>query len=143
MRLTPTVSNKAVIDCNGNVTAVIENIEFIDRTDSEYEREQYKWIIKVEGTKKPIYMTIWTGTKISTQKYYIGAELDHSSLSKIVMNLGLISEKDLTDVEDLGEDVDINLNELIGKSVRFKLIKRSKRAKFERPDLDTIELINN
>lgn len=136
-------SNKAKIDSNGYVIATIESIEHVDASSSDYEREQYNFSFKVKGTKKPIYMQLWTGTTISTQKYYIKSESDYSALSKLVMNLGLISEKDLTDVEDLGEDVDINLNELVGKSVRFKLIKRSKRVKFDRPDLDTIELINN
>ena len=130
--------NKAKIDSNGYVIASIESIEHVDASSSDYEREQYNFTFKVKGTKKSIYMQLWTGATISTQKYYIKSESDYSALSKVVMNLGLISN------EEAGEDVDINLlDELVGKSVRFKLIKRSKRAKFDHPDLDTIELINN
>ena len=137
-------SNKAKIDSNGYVIATIESIEHVDASSSDYEREQYNFTFKVKGTKKAIYMQLWTGATISTQKYYIKSESDYSALSKLVMNLGLISNEELTAAEDAGEDVNINLlDELIGKSVRFKLIKPSKRAKFERPDLETIELINN
>lgn len=141
MSLKTKLANKPIVDKDGYANAVLESITFIDASETEFDREQFQFSFKVKGTRKEMTINLWTGTSISGEKYDNGTSIDYSKLSKIVMQLNLISEKKLIDAYQTGNDPEVNLESLIGASVRFKLAKSLKKSGLSQIDLDSIKLV--
>lgn len=141
MSLKTKLANKPIVDKDGYANAVLETITFIDASETEFDREQFQFSFKVKGTRKEMTINLWTGTSISGEKYDNCVSFDYSKLSKIVMQLELISEKKLISAYETGEDPEVNLENLIGASVRFKLTKAVKKGGLSQIDLDSISLI--
>lgn len=142
MSLKAKIANKPKMDKKGYVSAKIQNIEKIEKEDSQFNLEQFEFTFEVEGSTKPIKMKSWTSTKISGQKWENGSGLDYTKLSILVMQLGLISKAELIKLDDEGKDPNLDLGKLIGKKVKFKLIKNLKKSRLSSPDLKTIEFVS-
>ncbi len=143
MSLRTKLANKPIVDENGYASGVLENIIFLDESENDYNYEQFQFCFKVEGTKKPLTINLWTSTKISGEKWENGSGVDYTKLSKIVMKLGLITEEELIKAYQSGKDPEINLETLIGTKVKFKLVKplkSDKKKRLSKIDLNTIEL---
>ena len=143
MSLKTKLANKPIVDKDGFAQAVLESVTFIDADETEFDREQFQFSFKVKGTRKEMAMNLWTGTTISGEKYNNGVDIDYTKLSKIVMKLGLITEKKLIAAYETGDDPEVDLESLIGTSVKFKLTKAVKKGGLSQIDLNSLELINS
>ena len=141
MSLKTKLANKPIVDKDGYANAVLESITFIDASETEFDREQFQFSFKVKGTRKEMTMNLWTGTTISGQKYDNSIDIDYNKLSKIVIKLGLITEKELICAYQTGNDPEVDLNNLVGKNVLFKLSKAVKKGGLSQIDLNSIELV--
>lgn len=140
MTLRTKLANKPILDKEGYATGTLESITLIDASESDFDRSQFQFSFKVKGTRKDITLNLWSGTTISGEKYDNGSSIDYNKLSKIVMKLGLISEKDLIEAYQGGKDPELDLDSLIGVAVRLKLNKSAKKGKLSQIDLNSIEL---
>ena len=104
MFLKTKLANKPIIDKDGYTNAVLESVTFIDASETEFDREQFQFSFKVKGIRKEMTINLWTGTTISGEKYDNGVDIDYSKLSKILLKLGLISEKKLIEAYQTGDD---------------------------------------
>jgi len=141
MSLKTKLANKPIVDKDGFASGVLKNITFIDASDTEFDREQFQFSFKVEGTRKATTINLWTGTTISGEKYDNGTSIDYSKLSKIVLKLGLITEKELIEAYQTGDDPEVDLESSIGANVKFKLAKSVKKRGLSQIDLDTLTLV--
>ena len=140
MSLKTKLANKPIVDKDGYANALLESITVIDASENEFDREQFQFSFKVKGTRKEMTMNLWTGTTISGQKYDNGVEVEYSKLSKIVLKLGLIGERELIEAYQTGDDPEVDLDSLIGVKVKFKLGKAIKKGGLSQIDLNSIQL---
>ncbi len=143
MSLKTKLANKPIVDKEGYTSGVLKSITFIDASENEFDREQFQFSFKVKGTRKEMTINLWTGTTISGEKYDNGVDIDYSKLSKIVLRLKLISEKELIEAYQTGNDPEVDLNSLIGAAVKFKLAKAVKKGGLSQIDLSSLELVNS
>jgi len=141
MSLKTKLANKPIVDKDGFASGVLKSITFIDASETEFDREQFQFSFKVEGTRKETTINLWTGTTISGEKYDNGTSIDYNKLSKIVLKLGLIGEKELIEAYQTGDDPEVDLESLIGANIKFKLSKSVKKRGLSQIDLDSLTLI--
>ncbi|MGF1488294.1 MAG: hypothetical protein ACFBSE_14505 [Prochloraceae cyanobacterium] len=75
MSLKTKLANKPIVDQDGFAQAILDSITFIDASDTEFDREQFQFSFKVEGTRKETTINLWTGTTISGEKYDNGTSI--------------------------------------------------------------------
>lgn len=123
MGLKVKTANCIKIDDSGYAAGIIAYVTFLDGDENEYEQEQFLFDFLVEGTKKSVNMKVWTRTKVSGQKYQNGSKTEYNKLTVLCLRLGLFSESELVKAYENGQDLDVDLDKLKGKSVKFKLLK--------------------
>lgn len=141
MGLQVKTANQIKVDDKGYATGTIADITFIDAEDNEFEQEQFQFDFLVEGTIKPATMKVWTRTKINGQKFVNGSTKEYSKLTVLCLQLGLCTEKELIDGYEQGKNLDIDLDKLRGKAVKFKLLKPAKMRNLSQIDIKSLELV--
>ena len=140
MALKPRLANAIKIDDQGWATATIADITCLDAEENEY-GPQYQFDFLADGTKRTINLKIWSGTSISAQKYENGTNKDYSKLTRICLQLELFTESQLKKFHEQGQEPDCDLENLIDRKVRFKLLKQVKKGKLSQVDISTLELV--
>lgn len=140
MPLQVRMANAIKIDDQGWASATIEDITYLSAEENEY-GPQYRFDFFADGTKRTINLKIWSGTSISAQKYENGPNEDYSKLTRICLQLGLFTESQLKKFHEQGQEPDCDLEDLIGKKVRFKLLKKVKTGKLSQIDINTLKLV--
>ena len=141
MALKPRMANSVKIDDRGYAMATLVDITFLDANETEYDREQFQFNFLVEGTKKPVNQNVWTGTSINGEKYENGTTKDYSKLTCMCLQLGLFSESELLEAYNQGNELDVDLDQLKGQKVRFKLLKQVRNRNLSQIDIKTLEPI--
>lgn len=137
----PRVTRATKIESGDDGYVLTELISIEPAEDSKY-GEQYEWIFiapNSAGKNSPIRQ--WTGIQVNNEKTWYPDESskgEYSKLVQILLRLNVIDEELLHSKTD----IDIELNDLIGKKFRFKMIPDKKRPGLKRIDLKTIELAN-
>lgn len=139
MPLKPRMANAPKTDEQGFVVAELADITFFDADESEYDQQQYLFDFLAEGKRNTVNMKLWTGITINPHKYENGSSKEYSKLTKLMLNLGLVTEQELQQAFNTGKDIEIDLEALKGKQVKFKLKKNPKRMGLATIDLDTIQ----
>ncbi|AFZ38406.1 hypothetical protein Sta7437_4986 (plasmid) [Stanieria cyanosphaera PCC 7437] len=126
---------------NDYAIGIIANISFIDAEDNEFEQEQFQFDFLVEGTVKPVNIKLWTGTKISGQKYSNNSGCEYCKLTVLCLQLGLCTEAEVIEAYEQGKNLNIDLDVLKNKTVKFKLLKSAKKRNLSQIDIKSLELI--
>jgi hypothetical protein len=141
MALKAKMANKLKTDDNGYILGTITDIQFIDADESDYEREQFCFLIESEGTKKPIILKHWTGTIINGDNQSNNG--DYNKLTRLLLQLGVIDEVSLKRAYKNGEEMMVDIEELKGLAVRFKTAKSAKLRGLSQLDPLTLELVKD
>lgn len=132
-------ADSLVKDAQGFVTATIFSIE---DTHSSYSGDQFKWTFTVTTAKgKTSTKPYWTGVSFNPNKTYIDpetGELGYNKLTTICLNLGVITEEQLLNKEELEMDLD---ELLLEKTVKFKTKPSQRRASLEEIDISSIRVM--
>jgi hypothetical protein len=139
MVLKAKMANKLKTDDNDYVLGIITDIQFIDEDSSDYEREQFCFLIECEGTKKPIILKHWTGTVINGDNQSNNG--DYNKLTRLLLQLGIIDELSLKSAYRDGQEMMVDIESLKGQKVRFKTAKIAKLRGLSQLDPLTIELV--
>lgn len=139
---------KLIIDADGYVTAKLDSIKIVEFVDKQGdERSELEFIFKVPTTKD-INTTsdkyLWTGLNVNHQKTYfppdangiISSKGEYNKLTQLLLAIGLISESELHS----GENIDIDIEELIGKTFKFKVLPNKVKHGLSDIDLKTIRI---
>ena len=143
MALRAKIANSLKSDDSGYVSGVLADITLLDESESDFEKEQFVFDFICDGVLKPINLKVWTGTKLNPEKYNDGKNTDYNKLTKICIQLGLVTEKSLVESLKNGEDPDIELEVLKGLQVKFKTTKSIKSKGLSQIDLSTLQEIKN
>jgi hypothetical protein len=145
MALKAKIANQAVLDRNGYCSGTIESIleveervEKIGRKSIKY-AAQFEFVIKSNGSHKPIIFRFWTGQNLNCVKFQNEDKVDYNRLTRLLINLGLILESDLE--YDLADSKLPDLESLEGREVRFKLEPSKNSKSLQIPDISTIQLV--
>lgn len=139
---------KLVIGEDGFVKATLHSLEAQDSVDLQgRERTQLEWVFKVPTTKGTSDKYLWTGLNINAEKTYypvgadnvVSTEGQYNKLTQLLLSLGLLTDLQLHS----GEDVDIDIEMLIGKTFKFKVIPNKNKPSLSDVDVSTIKLIEN
>ncbi len=143
MPLKPALANTVKPDSAGYVMGELSSITELDSSESEYDSEQYLFDFIVQGTIKPVVFKLWTGVKLNSEKsdFSRSKDGDYNRLTRLCLSLGLITPQDLKSLDDdkltaIGEALD----GLVGKKIKFKLIRNLKKNGLGQIDLDSIKL---
>lgn len=132
-------ADSIVKDAQGFVTGTIFSIE---DTQSTYSGDQFKWVFTVNTTKGKITtMACWTGVSFNPTKTYTDpttGELSYNKLTTMCLNLGLLTEEQLLNEEELEMDLD---HLLLEKTVTFKTKPSQRRVSLEEIDISSIRLV--
>lgn len=139
MALKAKVANSLKVDENGFVNAELADITLLDASESDFDKEQFLFDFIAEGALKPVNLKLWSGTTLNPEKFNDGKVTDYNKLTKICIQLGLVSENDLLEALKAGIEPDINLDTLIGLKVKFKITKSMKSKGLSQIDLNTLQ----
>lgn len=137
---------KLVIGEDGYVTATLASIEIQDTTDEKgRERSQLEYVFKVPTTKGTSDKYLWTGLNVNPEKTYypvntdgvVSSEGEYNKLTQLLLSLGLLTELQLHS----GEDIDLDIETLIGKTFKFKVIPNKQKPSLSDIDLKTIQFV--
>jgi hypothetical protein len=135
---------KLIIGEDGYVSATLNSIEIQDTTDEKgRERSQLEYIFKVPTSKGNADKYLWTGLNVNAEKTYypvdadgvVSSEGQYNKLTQLLLSLGLLTELQLHS----GEDIDIDVETLIGKAFKFKVIPQKNKPNMSDIDLKTIK----
>lgn len=138
---------KLIVDTEGYVIATLASIEAQDTTDEKgRERTQLEYIFKVPTTKGTSDKYLWTGLNVNPEKTYfpvdadgvVSSEGEYNKLTQLLLALGLLTDLQLHS----GEDIDIDIEGLIGKTVKFKVVPNKNKPGLSDIDLKTIRFVD-
>jgi hypothetical protein len=144
MAISVSRAGKLIIGEDGYVTATLSNIEVLDQTDEKgRERTQLEWEFAIQTTKGASRKLMWTGVNLNSDKTYrpvddngvVSENPEYNKLTQVLLALGVITELQLHS----GEDVDIDLESLIGKSFKFKVLPQKNKPQMSDIDIKTIK----
>lgn len=148
MPLKAKIANKIVADDKGYTIGEIIGVnEIEERTEKEGKKEityasQFEFMVSVDGTKKQTLLRFWTGININSEKFENeenGTE-DYNRLTRFLLNMKLIDSKKLTELDKAKVDeLEIDLESLIGQKIRFKMDKSIKRKGLSVINIGSIE----
>jgi hypothetical protein len=142
MAIDPRMLNALKVDNSGFATGELTAITDVDSSESNYDREQYEFEFVVNATKKPLIIKLWTGVTLSGEKYAIdGKKSDYNKLTRLLLNLEVITKEQLVEAHRKGEDIPISLDSLIGTKIKFKPLKTAKSKGLSQIDLSTLEVL--
>jgi hypothetical protein len=140
MAITVSRSGKVVKGEDGFVTAKLDSLE-IQENDGN---EQLQWVFKIPTTKGISDKYLWTGLNINSEKTYYPVDTDgvvsagqYNRLTQILLSLEIISESELKSEAD----VNIDLEALIGKTFRFKVVPQKNKPSLSDIDIRSIQLV--
>lgn len=148
MAITIGRAGKLVTDNEGYVTATLSTIDLTKNIDlNDKEREQLEWVFKVQTTKKVTDKYLWTGLNVNEVKSYypidnegvVSKVAEYSKLTQVALSLELITEDQLLDKDF---DFEFDVETLIGKTFRFKVIPQRNKPHLSDIDIKTIKLIS-
>lgn len=148
MAITIGRAGKLVTDNEGFVIGTLDSIELTKDVDlNDKEREQLEWVFKVPTTKKVTDKYLWTGLNVNEIKSYypidnegvVSKVAEYSKLTQVALSLELISEDQLLDKDF---DFEFDVETLIGKTFRFKVIPQRNKPHLSDIDIKTIKLIS-
>lgn len=138
---------KLVIGEDGYVTATLASIEAQDTADEKgRERTQLEYIFKVPTTKGTADKYLWTGLNVNPEKTYYPVDTntgeistigEYNKLTQLLLALGILTELQLHS----GEDIDLDIESLIGKTFKFKVIPNKQKPSLSDIDLKTIRFL--
>lgn len=134
-------AGKLVTDNDGFVTATLDSIELTKELD------QLEWVFKVQTTKKVTDKYLWTGLNVNEVKSYYPVDnegvvskiAEYSKLTQLALSLELITEDQLLDKDF---DFEFDVETLIKKTFRFKVIPQRNKPHLSDIDIKTIKLIS-
>lgn len=138
---------KLVIGEFGYVTATLESIEIKDTIDEKgKERSQLEYIFKVPTTKGISDKYLWTGLNVNPEKTYypvdangvVSSKAEYNKLTQLLLSLGLLSEVQLYS----GEDINLDIESLIGKTFKFQVVPNKQKPTMSDIDLKTIKFVD-
>ena len=144
MPLKAKIANKPITDSKGYVSGIIENILDIPEREEKQGKKtikyaaQFEFVIKSDGSHKPITFHFWVGQNLNSDKFLVEDKEDFNRLTRLCLNLGLILESDLPEIKD-SELPD--LESLEGRQIRFKLEASKTNKSLLIPDISSIELV--
>jgi len=148
MGLRAKVANKPIIDDLGFVYGVIsEVLDIPERLERQGKKEvkfssQFQFIILSEGTQKTITFNIWVGQNINPDKFKNDDKLEYNRLTTLLLSIGFIDEKDLTNLEN-NPNLLKDLESLEGQKIKFKLESSKNNPSLKQPKIDSIKLITD
>lgn len=135
----PRISRATKIESNSDGYVQGELIS-LDFAENPMYKEQLEWVFVVTNSLgKKTLMYVWTGLKINNEKTYYpedSGKPQYNKLTQILLGIGTIDKKTLSSKED----IDLELDELVGKNYRFKLISDKKNPALKRLDVSSIQL---
>jgi hypothetical protein len=137
MALKPKMANSLKVDNEGYAHGEIVDITELDGSESNLDKEQYLFDFVCEGTIKPINIKYWTGVLINSERYGEGKNKEYNKLTKLCIKLGLITVDDLKS----GKEIDIDLDILKSKQIKFKPVKTSKSSNLTTIDIETLVIV--
>ncbi|PHJ55795.1 hypothetical protein VF14_31875 [Nostoc linckia z18] len=139
-------AGKLITDANGFVSATLATLEVQDTQDEQgRERSQLQFIFKVPTTKGESDKYLWTGLNVNAEKTYYPVDSDgvvsstpeYNKLTQLLLSLGLISVKQL----DSNDEIELDLETLIGQKFEFKVIPNKLKPSLSDIDLKNIRLV--
>jgi hypothetical protein len=137
-------AGKLIIGEDGYVTATLDTITVDDIVDEKgRERTQLQYVFKVPTTKGTADKYLWTGLNVNPEKTYYPVDAntgevsqtgEYNKLTQLLLALGIISELQLHS----GEDIDLDIETLIGKAFKFKVIPNKQKPSLSDIDLKSI-----
>jgi hypothetical protein len=137
MALKPKMANSLKVDNLGYAHGEIVDITELDGSESNLDKEQYLFDFVCEGSIKPINIKYWTGVLINSERYGEGKNKEYNKLTKLCIKLGLVTVDDLKS----GKEIDIDLDTLKTKQIKFKPVKSSKSSNLTTIDIETLEIV--
>jgi hypothetical protein len=142
MALDPKMGNALKLDADGYATGELTAITALEASDSNYDKEQYQFDFIVNASKKPLTVKLWTGVTLSGEKFsYDGKKPDYNKLTKLLLNLDVITKEQLLEAHHEGKDIPITLSKMIGTKVKFKPLKTAKSKGLSQIDLTTLSVV--
>lgn len=143
MTISVSRAGKLIINESGYVDAVLTSIEVKDDEDDKgRDRTQLEWTFAVETTKGKSRKLLWTGLNVNGEKTYFPVDANgvvseglYNKLTQILLGLNLVTELQLHS----GEDINIDLETLIGKSFKFKVVPQKNKPSLSDIDIPTIK----
>ena len=135
---------RPVLDNDGYVSATMQITE-ISAKDAKFGNKPKIGIsFIVEGTRGTVLIDEQIGAYLSTRKYEdpdLNDEKRLPKLTEICLSLGFITDEDIPDLDDIGDEVltEVNekLDEVDGSNVKLKLIQKANG--YYKPDYRTIQ----
>ncbi len=118
---------KLVTDSEGYVTATLDSITEQTKINGDgKDNTQLQWIFKIPTSKKTADKYLWTGCNVNSQRTYYPVDADgvvsktgeYNKLTQLLLSLKLITEAEVLS----DEDIELDLETLIGKEFKFKVI---------------------
>lgn len=135
----PRISRATKIEANSNGYVEGELIS-LDFTENSQYNEQLEWVFAVANSSgKKSLVRLWTGININDEKTYYpedGGKPQYNKLTQILLGIGAIDQKLLSSKEE----VDLELEEFVGKVYQFKLVSDKKNPALKRLDVSSIRL---
>jgi hypothetical protein len=137
---------KLITDADGYVTGILYNLEVKSYKDeNNKDREQLELVFKVPTTKGTSDKYLWTGLNINSEKTYypvdangvVSTEGQYNKLTQLILSLGLLTELEL--FKD--DDVKIDVEALIGRTFKFKVIPQRNKPNLSDIDISSIKLV--
>jgi hypothetical protein len=143
MVLKAKIANHLKTDNEGYTTADITSIQYIDKEESNFEngQDQIEFTFTTAGTLGTVDMKVWTGTTLNFEPYLEGKTEKFNKFTVLATKLELITIKAIEVLQKEGKQPDIDVESLIGASVRFKTVKSAKSKGLSNIVLESLELV--
>lgn len=147
MVLKAKIANKIETCDNGFTYGEIIDIQEIDaHTEKEGKKEivytaQFEFQVATKGTKKDVLLRFWTGQNINSEKFDDdNGNSDYNRLTRLLLNLGVLDSKKLAELDKAKiDDSDIELDDLIGQKIEFKMVKSISKKGLSIIDITSIK----
>lgn len=138
------VADSIAVDDDGYAKATLASIEFDQYTDSEGEiTEQilFQWETK---TRKGVdtKLRFWTGLNINPTPRSVNGKTTYNALTQLLLIHQIISVSDLKKLaqnESYINELEIDLEKMIGQSHKFKL--NTNERGLAKPDIPTLKVV--
>ncbi len=140
-------ASKIITDTEGYVTAKLFSVvEKISLDPKGKEITQLEWVFKVPTTKKVADKYLWTGINVNSQRTYypidangvVSPNPEYNRLTKLLLALGLLTEQELNS----DDDIDLDIEELVGREFKFKVIPDREKPALGDIDIATMQLLD-
>ena len=139
-------AGKVVTDSEGYVIATLDSITEESKVNGGGKKSlQLEWIFKIPTTKNVADKYLWTGVTVNSDRNYypidaegvVSKNPEYNKLTQLLLTLKLISEEELHS----DEEIDLDIESLISKKFKFKVIPNKVKPGLSDIDITTIQLI--